>query len=63
MSDNSAGQIDHVLDESRLFPPPAEFTEKAVIRSEEEYEDLYSRARDDRDGFWRQEALDQMHWF
>lgn len=63
MSDSSSGQIDHVLDESRLFPPPAEFTAKAVIRTTEQYDDLYSRARDDRDGFWRQEALDHLHWF
>ncbi|WP_182865089.1 acetate--CoA ligase [Stieleria mannarensis] len=63
MSDSSSGQIDHVLDESRLFPPPAEFTQKAVIGSIEQYDELYARARDDRDGFWRQEALEHLHWF
>lgn len=63
MSESSSGQIDHVLDESRLFPPPAEFTAKAVINSNEQYEDLYARARDDRDGFWKQEALEHLHWF
>ncbi len=63
MSESSSGQIDHVLDESRLFPPPAEFTEKAVIRTTEQYDELYARARDDRDGFWRQEALEHLHWF
>ncbi|QEF99075.1 Acetyl-coenzyme A ligase [Stieleria maiorica] len=63
MSESSSGQIDHVLDESRLFPPPAEFTQKAVIGSIEQYDELYARARDDRDGFWRQEALEHLHWF
>ncbi|PAY17415.1 acetate--CoA ligase [Rhodopirellula sp. SM50] len=63
MSESSSGQIDHVLDESRLFPPPAEFTEKALIRTTEQYDELYARARDDRDGFWRQEALEHLHWF
>ncbi|MCA9140897.1 MAG: AMP-binding protein, partial [Planctomycetales bacterium] len=62
-SSSGSGQIDHVLDESRLFPPPAEFTQKAVINSNEQYEELYTRARDDRDGFWNQEALEHLHWF
>jgi acetyl-CoA synthetase len=63
MPDTASGQIDHVLDESRLFPPPAEFTEKAVIRTREQYEDLYARARDQRDEFWKEQALEHLHWF
>ena len=63
MTDTAAGQVDHVLDETRLFPPPAEFTEKALIKTQEQYEQLYAAARDDRDGFWKQQALDHLHWF
>ncbi|MCC9602524.1 acetate--CoA ligase [Stieleria sp. JC731] len=63
MSESASGQIDHVLDETRLFPPAAEFTQKAVISTQEQYEDLYRRARDDRDGFWKEEALEHLHWF
>ncbi|MEL6104993.1 MAG: acetate--CoA ligase [Planctomycetota bacterium] len=63
MTETSAGQVDHVLDETRLFPPPAEFTEKAVIKSLEQYEELYARARDDRDGFWGEQARGHLHWF
>ncbi|WP_436716308.1 acetate--CoA ligase [Roseiconus lacunae] len=63
MSDSAAGQIDHVLDETRLFPPAAEFTENAVISSQEQYEDLYRRALEDRDGFWKEQALEHLHWF
>ena len=63
MTDPASGQIDHVLDETRLFPPPAEFTAKAVISSEEQYQELYNRARDDRDGFWKEQALEHLHWF
>ena len=63
MADSSSGQIDHVLTEDRLFPPSAEFTAKAVFSSNEQYEEMYARARDDRDGFWGQEALDHLHWF
>lgn len=57
------GHLDHVLNEERLFPPPAEFTEKAVVRSQQQYEELYSRARNDSDDFWRREAKQHLHWF
>ena len=63
MSDTASRSIDHVLDEERLFPPPEEFTRQAVISSMQQYEELYARARDDRDGFWRQEAVEHLHWF
>ena len=58
-----SGQIDHVLTENRSFPPPAEFTEKAVFSSMEQYEEVYRQAAEDRDGFWRNEANEHLHWF
>lgn len=63
MAESSSGQIDHVLIEDRLFPPPAEFAKKAVISTQEQYEEIYAAARDDRDGFWKKEALEHLHWF
>lgn len=57
------GHLDHVLNEERLFPPPAEFTEQAVVRSQQQYEELYARARDDSDQFWQAEARQHLHWF
>lgn len=57
------GHLDHVLNEERLFPPPAEFTEKAVVQTQQEYEELYASARDNADEFWRGEALEHLHWF
>ncbi|MEM9586948.1 MAG: acetate--CoA ligase [Planctomycetota bacterium] len=63
MSDASTGSIDHVLNEERLFPPSPEFSAKAVFSSMAQYEETYARARDDRDEFWRQEALEHLHWF
>jgi len=63
MTDTAAGQVDHVLDEVRLFPPPADFTEKSVFKTQQQYEEMYARARDDRDGFWREQALEHLHWF
>ncbi len=58
-----SGQIDHVLYEDRSFPPPAEFTAKAVFSTMDQYEDAYRRAIEDRDGYWREEALEHLHWF
>jgi acetyl-CoA synthetase len=63
MTDTSSGQIDHVLIEERLFPPSAEFTSKAVISSMQQYEDLYQRAKEDPESFWRAEAEEHLHWF
>ena len=63
MSDSSSGQIDHVLDESRLFPPSSEFASKAVISSESQYQELYAQARDNRDAFWKRQAEENLHWF
>ena len=51
-----SGQIDHVLSEDRSFPPPAEFTEKAVFSSTDQYQQMYDRAVQDRDGFWKEQA-------
>ncbi len=63
MSDSGSGQIDHVLTEDRLFPPSADFVSKAAISTQEQYEELYARARDDRDGFWGEQAREHLHWF
>ncbi|MDE0866257.1 MAG: acetate--CoA ligase [Rubripirellula sp.] len=60
---DASGQIDHVLTENRSFPPPAEFTEKAVFSSTEQYKQMYDRAVQDRDGFWREQAEEHLHWF
>ncbi len=63
MTDASSGQIDHVLIEDRKFPPPPEFTAKAVFSTMQQYEEMYQRAVNDRDGFWKEQALEHLHWF
>lgn len=63
MSDAKPASIANVLTEDRLFPPPAEFTAKSVFQTMEQYEEMYARARDDRDGFWEAEAKEHLHWF
>jgi acetyl-CoA synthetase len=60
MSDTSA--IESVLSEERVFPPPAEFSAKAHIKSFEEYERIYEDAAKDPAAFWAKQAED-LHWF
>src|SRR5262249_51452873 len=58
----SPANITSVLKETRVFPPPAEFAARARIPSMAEYQRLWTRARDDPDGFWAEQA-ERLHWF
>jgi acetyl-CoA synthetase len=51
-----------LMREDRLFPPPAEFSAKARIKSEAEYEAMYSRSIDQPEAFWT-EAASELEWF
>jgi len=57
-----AGQVDNVMQEKRLFPPPAEFSAKARIKSLAEYEKLWNEAAADIEKFWGRHAA-ELHWF
>ena len=57
-----AGQVDNVMQEKRLFPPPAEFSAKARIKSLAEYEALWKEAAADIEKVWGQHAA-ELHWF
>ncbi|QDT40108.1 Acetyl-coenzyme A ligase [Gimesia alba] len=52
MSDQANENIESVLQETRSFPPPAEFVEQANISSQEQYQEMWNRAKDDPAGFW-----------
>ena len=54
--------IDSTLRENRVFPPPAEFSAKAHIKSLEEYEALYKQSIEDPESFWAGAAR-ELHWF
>src|SRR5689334_3608107 len=60
MSESTA--IESILNESRIFPPPADFASRAEVGSFEEYEKLYARAAADPESFWAEQA-DALHWF
>jgi len=54
--------IVNVMKETRLFPPPPEFSAKARIKSMEQYRDMWERAKNDPEGFWGEYAQ-ELHWF
>jgi acetyl-CoA synthetase len=62
MTTGTSDGIVSVLQESRVFPPAAEFAAQANIRSEEEYNRMWNRAKDDPAGFWG-EMAGNLHWF
>src|SRR4051812_49037157 len=55
-------EIESILNEKRLFPPPPEFAAKARIKSFDEYERLYAEAAADPPGFWAKQAED-LDWY
>src|ERR1700736_1435049 len=54
--------IDSTLDEQRSFPPPAEFSQKAQIKTLAEYEALYKESLEQPEKFWAR-AAEELHWF
>ncbi len=54
--------IDSTLHEIRQFEPPKEFSERAHIKSREEYDRIYTDSVKDPEKFWGGIASD-LHWF
>ena len=59
---SSGTNITSVLKETRKFPPPADFADKAHIKSLADFEKLWNRAAADPEGFWAEQA-ESLHWF
>jgi acetyl-CoA synthetase len=55
--------IESILQENRVFPPSAEFSQKATIKGLEAYQQLYDRAQADPQKFWADLATQELHWF
>ena len=55
--------IESILHETRIFPPSAEFSEQAQLKSLEAYQALYDRAKADPEAFWAELAEQELHWF
>ncbi len=62
MADQTCGQIDSVMQETRLFSPPQEFAAKARIGSLAAYEKMWNEAAGDVEAFWGKLAS-ELHWF
>ncbi|HKR12053.1 MAG TPA: acetate--CoA ligase [Pyrinomonadaceae bacterium] len=54
--------IESVLQEERVFPPPPEFSAQAHIKSLAELENLRAEASADPEAFWARMA-EELHWF
>jgi len=63
MSENTGGQIDNVMHETRLFPPSEEFAAQSKIGSMAAYQELYDEAKADPEAFWGKLAQEELHWF
>jgi acetyl-CoA synthetase len=59
----STQSIEVLMAEKRTFPPSREFSEKAHIKSMEEYERIYKRSVEDPEGFWAEMAEKQLTWY
>jgi acetyl-CoA synthetase len=57
----TAGSIESSLQETRKFHPSAEFSTHAHISSEEQYQSMWHRAKDDPAGFWG-ELSSELKW-
>ena len=55
--------IESILQENRSFPPSAEFSAKATIKSLDEYKAIYTKAAADPVAFWEDLAKTELHWF
>ena len=60
---STGGHIDTVMHEERLFPPSAEFSSQARIKSLDEYQALWDQAAADPPAFWADLAREELHWF
>jgi acetyl-CoA synthetase len=58
-----ATNIESVLHEERVFPPPSEFGAKALIKSMDELEALRAEAAADPESFWARLAESELYWF
>jgi len=62
MSENTQIAIESTLQETRIFPPPPEFSANAHIKSFAEYEQIYAQAAENPEEFWAS-AAENLHWF
>ncbi len=62
MADPTSPEITSVLTEGRVFPPPAEFSRQAHIKSIEQYRELAAQAERDPEGYWGARGKEEIFW-
>lgn len=55
--------IESVLEEKRVFNPPAELAKSAYIKSFEQYQEIYNKSIADPSAFWAELAETEIEWF
>ena len=66
MPNDQNDAIQSILQENRVFAPPAEAAERlggAWIDSMASYEEMWRRSVDDPERFWEAQAREHLHWF
>ncbi len=59
----SKESIEVLMAEKRSFPPSKEFSERAHIKSFDDYEKIYRRSVEDPEGFWGEMAEKELSWY
>ena len=59
---NDQGGIQSILKESRLFPPPQAFQERALINTAAEYDRLWKMSAEEPERFWGDQAENLLSW-
>ncbi|MFQ5508943.1 MAG: acetate--CoA ligase [Leptospirillia bacterium] len=57
-----SAEIESILHETRIFEPPAAFAADARIGSMDAYREMMSRAEADYEGFWGEQARENLTW-
>ncbi|HEX8440324.1 acetate--CoA ligase [Archangium sp.] len=55
-------EMQSVLVENRVFPPPGDFARRAHIRSMEDYRRLWAEAEKDPEAYWGARAREELYW-
>jgi acetyl-CoA synthetase len=58
-----SANIESVLQEERLFPPPKEFSRRARLKSLAQYRKLYRESIQSPEKFWSRQAKAELVWF
>ena len=58
----AATEIDSMLSERRVFPPPPALSARAHVKSLEQYRALAEEARRDPEGYWAARAREELFW-